>query len=89
MVLSDRWANSKARWPCHDRADEAGTDEGVSKDSSIANLLPQKVIPHRIEFLVQLMVESLYVVYIERENDTIRIISARKATRKEQEHYEH
>jgi uncharacterized protein len=30
----------------------------------------------------------LYVVYIERENDTIRIISARKATRKEREHYE-
>lgn len=30
----------------------------------------------------------LYVVYIERENDTIRIISARKATRKEREYYE-
>lgn len=30
----------------------------------------------------------LYVVYIERENGTIRIISARKATRKEREHYE-
>jgi uncharacterized protein len=30
----------------------------------------------------------LYVVYIERENDIIRIISARKATRKEREHYE-
>ena len=30
----------------------------------------------------------LYVVFIERENDTIRIISARKATRKEREYYE-
>ncbi|NJL37888.1 MAG: BrnT family toxin [Leptolyngbyaceae cyanobacterium RM2_2_4] len=30
----------------------------------------------------------LYVVYIERENDTIRIISARRATRKEREYYE-
>lgn len=30
----------------------------------------------------------LYVVYIERENDMIRIISARKATRKEREYYE-
>ncbi|MBE9159045.1 BrnT family toxin [Nodosilinea sp. LEGE 06152] len=30
----------------------------------------------------------LYVVYIERENDTIRLISARKATRKEREYYE-
>ena len=30
----------------------------------------------------------LYVVYIERENDIIRIISARKATRKEREEYE-
>lgn len=30
----------------------------------------------------------LYVVYIEREKDIIRIISARKATRKEREHYE-
>ena len=30
----------------------------------------------------------LYVVYIERENDSIRIISARKATRKEREYYE-
>ncbi len=30
----------------------------------------------------------LYVVYIERENDTLRIISARKATRKEREYYE-
>lgn len=30
----------------------------------------------------------LYAVYIERENDTIRIISARKATRKEREYYE-
>jgi|SRR6478672_4503218 len=30
----------------------------------------------------------LYVVYIERENDLIRIISARKATRKEREYYE-
>ena len=30
----------------------------------------------------------LYVVYIERENDIIRIISARKATRKEREYYE-
>lgn len=30
----------------------------------------------------------LYVVYIERENDTIRIISARKATRTEREYYE-
>lgn len=30
----------------------------------------------------------LYVVYIEREGDTIRIISARKATRKEREYYE-
>jgi uncharacterized protein len=30
----------------------------------------------------------LYVVYIERESDTIRIISARKATRKEREYYE-
>jgi uncharacterized DUF497 family protein len=30
----------------------------------------------------------LYVVYIERENDIIRIISARKATRKEREDYE-
>ena len=30
----------------------------------------------------------LYVVYIERENDTIRIISARKATSKEREYYE-
>ena len=30
----------------------------------------------------------LYIVYIERENDMIRIISARKATRKEREYYE-
>ncbi len=30
----------------------------------------------------------LYVVYIELENDMIRIISARKATRKEREFYE-
>lgn len=30
----------------------------------------------------------LYVIYIERENDMIRIISARKATRKEREYYE-
>jgi uncharacterized DUF497 family protein len=30
----------------------------------------------------------LYVVYIEREKDIIRIISARKATRKEREYYE-
>ncbi|WP_442786379.1 BrnT family toxin [Leptothoe sp. PORK10 BA2] len=30
----------------------------------------------------------LYAVYIERENDTIRIISARKATRKDREYYE-
>lgn len=30
----------------------------------------------------------LYVVYIERENDSIRIISARKATTKEREYYE-
>ncbi len=30
----------------------------------------------------------LYAVYIECENDVIRIISARKATRKEREHYE-
>ena len=30
----------------------------------------------------------LYVVFIERENDTIRIISARKATHKEREYYE-
>ncbi|WP_375478663.1 BrnT family toxin [uncultured Nostoc sp.] len=30
----------------------------------------------------------LYVVYIEREKDMIRIISARKATRKEREYYE-
>ncbi len=30
----------------------------------------------------------LYVVYIERENDMIRIISARKSTRKEREFYE-
>ncbi|MEH2136782.1 BrnT family toxin [Nostoc sp.] len=30
----------------------------------------------------------LYVVYIECENDMIRIISARKATRKEREYYE-
>ena len=30
----------------------------------------------------------LYVVFIEREDDMIRIISARKATRKEREHYE-
>ncbi|NJN85193.1 MAG: BrnT family toxin [Leptolyngbyaceae cyanobacterium SL_7_1] len=30
----------------------------------------------------------LYVVYIERENDMIRIISARKATRQEREYYE-
>lgn len=30
----------------------------------------------------------LYVVYIEHENDIIRIISARKATRKEREYYE-
>ncbi len=30
----------------------------------------------------------LYVVYIERENDTIRIISARRATRQEREYYE-
>jgi uncharacterized DUF497 family protein len=30
----------------------------------------------------------LYVVYIERENDIIRIISARKATRQEREFYE-
>ncbi|NJP10462.1 MAG: BrnT family toxin [Leptolyngbyaceae cyanobacterium RU_5_1] len=31
----------------------------------------------------------LYVVYIERRNDIIRIISARKATREEREFYEH
>ncbi len=30
----------------------------------------------------------LYVVYVERENDIIRIISARKVTRKEREYYE-
>ncbi len=30
----------------------------------------------------------LYVVYIDRENDTIRLISARKATRKERNYYE-
>jgi hypothetical protein len=30
----------------------------------------------------------LYVVYIERENDMIRIISARKATRQERQDYE-
>lgn len=30
----------------------------------------------------------LYVVYIERENDMIRMISARKATRKERDYYE-
>lgn len=30
----------------------------------------------------------LYVVFIERENDIIRIISARKATRQERELYE-
>lgn len=30
----------------------------------------------------------LFVVYIERESDSIRIISARKATRKEREEYE-
>ena len=30
----------------------------------------------------------LYVVHIELENDIIRIISARKATRKERENYE-
>lgn len=30
----------------------------------------------------------LYVVFIERENDIIRIISARQATRKEREYYE-
>lgn len=30
----------------------------------------------------------VYVVYIERENGIIRIISARKATRKEREYYE-
>ena len=30
----------------------------------------------------------LFVVYIERENDSIRIISARKAIRKEREAYE-
>jgi uncharacterized protein len=30
----------------------------------------------------------LYVVYIEHENDTFRMISARKATRKEREYYE-
>jgi len=30
----------------------------------------------------------LYVVYIEQENDMIRIISARKATRQEREFYE-
>jgi len=30
----------------------------------------------------------LYVVFLERENDIIQIISARKATRKEREYYE-
>jgi uncharacterized DUF497 family protein len=30
----------------------------------------------------------LYVVFIERENDIIRVISARKATRREWEFYE-
>lgn len=30
----------------------------------------------------------LYVVFVERENDIIRIISARKATRKDREFYE-
>ena len=32
--------------------------------------------------------DLLYVVFIEREDDMIRIISARKATRKEREYYE-
>lgn len=32
--------------------------------------------------------DLLYVVFIERENDIIRIISARRATRKEREYYE-
>ena len=30
----------------------------------------------------------LYIVFIEREGDMIRIISARRATRKEREYYE-
>lgn len=30
----------------------------------------------------------LFVVYVERENDYIRIVSARKATRQEREYYE-
>ena len=30
----------------------------------------------------------LFVVFVEREDDYIRIVSARKATRKEREHYE-
>jgi uncharacterized protein len=30
----------------------------------------------------------LFVVYIERDNDIIRLISARKATRQEREYYE-
>ena len=30
----------------------------------------------------------LYVVYVERDNDLVRVISARKATRKEREYYE-
>ena len=32
--------------------------------------------------------ELLYVVFVEREGDYIRIVSARKATRKEREYYE-
>jgi uncharacterized DUF497 family protein len=31
---------------------------------------------------------AVYVVHIERDDDVIRIISARKATRKEREEYE-
>ena len=31
---------------------------------------------------------AVYVVHIERDDDVIRIISARKATRKEREDYE-
>ena len=30
----------------------------------------------------------LYVVYVERENDLVQIISVGKATRKEEEYYE-
>ncbi len=43
---------------------------------------------YRSRSALEFFVCRLYVVFIEREDDMIRIISARKATRKEREYYE-